>query len=185
MKRLMAIPLNKEERRLVDRIIWDPFALIAKGPEETERNGELSCSLVRMIWGKIPEARRKWFVDPEYNTSGSGLSRAEVMERNNGSIDMCLRHTHFLPVLKYFVSGPDLPEDAILSFKNRHDECHGVTSGDVEMLIQCARTEVLRYRLDPKKACEEYFKLSIELGTCSYEKEIRTAIKQMRLIEFT
>jgi hypothetical protein len=47
--------------------------------------------------GAIPEARRRYWEDPEYNTGKGRTSRKGVFERNGCRGRDIYRHAHFLP----------------------------------------------------------------------------------------
>lgn len=128
------------------------------------QNGELVLKLVLSLVGRdaIPEHRWRWLNDPEYNIGGLGSSRKDVFERNGTAGDNIPRHAHFLPCLRYFILGPDLPVRVIAAFDERVRICGKVTSSDVIPLGRFARHHARAAGLERRSAGDEFFKLALE-----------------------
>lgn len=173
-----AVELTPEESALWAKIPKSG----APGPDESAEVMATAESLARSLLGRgaIPEPRRRYFLDPALNIGGSG-SRAEVFERNGTRGEAILRHPHFLPYLRYFILGPDLPAPTIAEFLRIVEEDAG-TSGEVmDQLRRYARAEIRRQRLNPKRTAEEFHKLAIEVGLGDgLARAIRDAAMQAR-----
>lgn len=160
------VQLTAEEQELLARI---PFS---KGYEyETyKETSAVAVALTRSLLQRkaVPQIRVRYFTDPDLNI-GSTRSRKEVFEKNGTQGEDILRHVHFLPHLRYFIFGPDLPEPVIQGFRDiLIDDCG--TSGEVrDQLRQFARHSVRRFSLNRKDAAEEFYKLALECGLVEWE----------------
>lgn len=130
----------------------------------------------------IPGVRLLYFTDPERNIGGHGLSRAEWFVRNGTRGAAILSDGNFLPMLVYFVSGPDLPRTALIAPFWRCVVGAGVfTSGDLMPLRSWTRDKVRTLGLDPRKAHEEVYKLALECGLACHEAaSIRGGVQALR-----
>jgi hypothetical protein len=174
------ISLTKEEADILDGLLfeWD-FLDDSAAKLNGERAAALTSSLLRRKG--IPDVRLKYFTEAEYRRGRIKGSHHELFHRNGLRDHELMRHPHFLPYLKYFLFGPDLPKDAIQRFKEQVARCGQVTSGDVISLGKFARSETRALGLAPHEAAEEYFKLAIECGIwVSYAHAIRDAVKTIR-----
>lgn len=129
-------------------------------------NADRACALTKALIerGAIPDRRRRFLTDPDYHIGGRKLSRLALFQRSGNQGDEILRHPHFLPYLRYFIHGADLPKVAVETFSTAVDGCGDVTSGDIIPLGKLARQLIRSHALRPEKACEEFFKLAIDLG---------------------
>jgi len=157
-----SIDLTLEEKSLLDKIELDALSL--RGHEHAQRNGRLVIELIKSLVARrgIPEHRRRYFTDPDYYLGSRGRSRQQGFERNGRRGDDILSHPHFLAYLRYFLHGPNLPASVIGKFRQAVLDCGDVTSGDIDPLSKVARQLVRTYRLVPKKAADEFYKLSLE-----------------------
>lgn len=129
----------------------------------------------------IPEARVRFFNDPEYNIGGHGRSRREVFEKNGTRGEEIFRHPNFLKHLHYFLLGARLQAGVVAAFEGMVAECGHVTSGDVVPLGAFARQQTRAYRLQPAEASEEFYKLALDLNLGqSYASAIRDAVRRAR-----
>lgn len=161
---LFELTLSSEEAALLADIELDAGKV--EGRDHWLRNGELVLQLTLALAGRdaIPEHRWRWLNDPEYNIGGLGSSRKDVFERNGAAGDNILRHAHFLPCLRYFIFGPDLPLSVIAAFGERVRICGTVTSSDVVPLGRFARHHARAAGLERVSSGEEFFKLALEHG---------------------
>lgn len=169
MTRRPDLELTEEERKMLESIEFNPLGL--GSPEEVRENGERAAELFRLLTDRnsVPDVRLRVFSDDDYAPARQPALRD--FERNGNSIGQTLRHADFLKHLLYFLSGPALPTDAIRSFKQRVDECGGVTSGDLLPLGRHAKQLAKHHGLDKKIAREEFFKLALECGLEPFEAD--------------
>lgn len=177
---MFAIALSSDEESLLSQISIDPRTL--KEPSDFRKNGEAVCVLMRSLLRRnaIPSHRLNWFTQAECNPGGRGKSRQQVFEGNGTRGDAIYRHSHFLPYLQYFLSGPTLPREAADTFRRAVAECGTITSGDVVPLSHLARDLAQDYRVGAD-AAEEFFKLALECRLdVSDAGVIRAAVKRVR-----
>ena len=131
--------------------------------------------------GAIPEERLKYWNDPDYNTHGRKMSHKGVFERNGCTGEDIYTHPHFIPYLRYFLFGADVPDVVIRKFEAKVGNPNWVTSGDIVPIGKCARDLTRQYRLDRLHAAEEFFKLCLdmELGL-STAAIVRRSVMQLR-----
>ena len=141
---------------------------------------ELTCSLLERK--AIPEARLRYFTEPEFNPGGRGKSREQVFEKNGTSGDAILNHPHFLKHLEYFLFGPKLPPSIVRKFREAVELADHLSGHDVYDLIPEAKSTVQARKLDPKDASEEFYKLAIECGAMpSSANSLRTSVRAMKV----
>jgi hypothetical protein len=179
MKQEPDIELTRRELELLGKISFDSMNL-----------NEIRASIMPMVAlseillkrQAIPNIRLRYFTDPERNPSGRGRSREQIFESNGTVGNEILAHPNFLPYLRYFVHGPDLPYDTIRTFKEA-TACSGyLTGSDVLDLIPTAKAAVRSLQLEPHSAAEEFYKLALECGAMpSSADALRKAIRAMRL----
>ncbi len=175
------IELRPDEQALADQIEFD--ALKLRGHENFSRNSDLAVALAQKLLqgGRVPEHRRLYFIDPEYNIGGRGASKQQVFERNGCCGLHILRHPHFLPYLRYFIFGADLPEPVRDSFKSKVEDCGLVTSSDIIPLGDHAKVLTQRYGLLAHEASDEFFKLALDCGLDpGTAKVVRNTVRKIR-----
>lgn len=177
----MKIDLTDDEQVLLAGIDFE--ALNQRDQSDWRRNSDLVLKLTKSLLARkaIPDYRLKVFTDPAYTTSRGG-SWKSMFERNGSQGDEIIRHNHFLPILKYFIFGPDLPAGVIAEFMTARAECGEYpTSGDVPVLSALARKLYRRTSLDKRQAADEFFRLGIETGLSpSWAMSLRTAVMQAK-----
>ena len=177
-----SIQFSESEQALYDAILWDVRGA-RHAPLRTREDGERALALFRSLSdrGAIPEERRRYFVDAEYNPGGRGRSRLQGFERYGRHGDEIMRHPHFLKYLRYFIVGCALPDAVVQAFEGAVEECGQITSGDVAPLAANARALVRRSNLEPRAAAEEFFKLALDCGLgVSSAAAIRTSVLGVR-----
>lgn len=181
MARPQVVTLTPEEDAIFASIRLDPSEL--DWGEDTQRNGCQVSALMDLLLERkaIPEVRLRYFADPEYDGAGRGRSYDEVFRRNgNRSRKEIFEHPHFLEHLRYFLHGPRLPDLVIEDFCCKVDDCHGVTSSDVQPLAKHARSLARGLSLEPYQAAEEFYKLALESGIhLMWAPFIRDAVKKL------
>lgn len=180
MMETFAVQLEPVERAVLGQIEFDVLRCVDH--VEVERNANLAVQLVQSLVKRsaIPEHRR-YFTDPAYNVGGRGSSNQQIFERNGCRGTDILRHPHFLPYLRYFVLGADLPDDVRDAFKAEVEACGMVTSSDVVPLGKKAKALTRRYGLKPHEARDEFFKLALDCGLAPHTAVfIRDAVRTVR-----
>ena len=129
-------------------------------------NEEPILSLVESLGRRdaIPEPRRRYWTDPEYNTGRGRKSHKGVFEGNGCRGKDIYRNAAFLPYLRYFLFGADLAEEIIEEFEDQVEDMEPITSGDIEPMCACARRMTCEHRLEHKAAAREFFKLCLDMG---------------------
>lgn len=180
MPRPEQLKLLPEEQALLEQIIFDYHDphFYQSLDRSCEAAGLLATSLLSRK--AIPAVRLRWFTDPQLQL-GTKMSRMQIFEKNGTSGDDILTHPHFLPYLRYFVFGPDLPADVIDQFSAKVDSLPFVSGSSCDELIDMARDATRRYGLSPHSACEEFWKLGLECGAEDmYARIIRDAVLKVR-----
>lgn len=129
----------------------------------------------------IPEERVRYWLDPEYNTGRLKSSHKGVFERNGRRGDEIYEHPHFVPYLRYFLFGAELPRPVMAAFEEAVGNPEWVTSGDIVPMGKHARGLAREYRLDRRDAAEEFFKLCLDMGLGVHTAaSVRRAVMQLR-----
>lgn len=176
-QRPQKIVLTDEEEALLAQINFHP-----KNDNRLHEILKISCAAAAPLADSIlsrkavPEIRRRYFTDPDLNI-GLKKSRKEVFEANGTKRNAILKHPHFLKFLEYFIYGPQLPEEVIdgfwqftLGFDAEPDEAR-----------KLARKMTRQFWLNPRDACEEFFKLALECGmSVDGARAVRDAVKTVR-----
>ncbi|MDE0659252.1 MAG: hypothetical protein OXI79_06330 [Gammaproteobacteria bacterium] len=112
----------------------------------------------------IPEERMRYWLDPEYNTGRLKASHKGVFEQNGRQGAEIYEHPHFVPYLRYFLFGAELPDPVIAAFEEAVGNPEWVTSGDIVPMGTRARGLAREYQLERREAAEEFFKLCLDMG---------------------
>lgn len=169
-----AIELTADEEGLAREI-----GLLEHPPGSRDFDPNLVLELVSSLSerGAVPQIRRLYWSDPRYMTGGQKASHRDQFAKNNSTNEAIYTHPHFLPFLRYFIYGPDLPEHVISAFEDvvpKH-----VTSSDIIPI--CNEARKLAKELDLRRAPEEFFKLALEVGLDLYSAQmVRKKIVQAR-----
>jgi len=129
----------------------------------------------------VPAHRLRYWTDPDYYSGRRKTSRRGNFERNGSRGDEVYTSPSFIPYLKYFLFGPDLPDNVIEAFVDQVGNPDWVTSGDITPMCKRARDLVREHRLDKTRASDEFFKLCLEIGLdLSYAQAVRDDVTGMR-----
>ena len=176
------IALTDDEKSLLDKITLRMS--IYDDPREIYlKNAEPVLKLVHSLFGRnaIPEIRLKFWSDPEYRINRRIKSSPKgVFERKGCTGDDIYIHLNFLPYLRYFLYGADLPDEVISRFEEQVGNPDWVTSGDIDPMGKCARALIRKFNLNRRKAPEEFYKLCLELGLEFYARIIMDSAKRVR-----
>jgi hypothetical protein len=170
------VKLNKKEQKLFAEIEWDIEATI-RGDGSPRANldkiGRLAESLLKRK--AIPRIRVDMLVKPELNPGGRGKSVKDIFARNGNSAREMFRHGHFVPWLRYFIYGPDLPKTSIEGFRKVIDDDSGLTIHFMERLQKYVRNEIRQRRLDRRDAAEQFYRLAHEWKRAEWAECVRKA----------
>lgn len=136
-----------------------------------------ASSLARSLVGRgaVPKIRWRYFTDRELNV-GVGKSREDLFEENGLSGSAILEHPTFMPFLRYWIYGPDLPSDVISWFFVAVAQ-----HADVRSLARSIRRIVREREMHREQAGEEFFKLALEAGLdIESAWYLRTAVRTVR-----
>lgn len=172
------VELTKDESETLSGIELDQSAL---DHEQYKRQAPLILELLRSLAERnaIPEIRLKYWSDPEYHIGRLKTSYKGRFERNGNQGDEIYIHPNFLPYLRYFLFGPQLPASAIGEFEKVVGNPEWVSSGDVTDISKGTRAIVRKYGLHDDD--EEFYRLALDIGLSQwFAKSVRDAVKQVR-----
>jgi hypothetical protein len=179
----MRVELTPEEAALADKIDFDLRSPSPGFHERLRTACQHAKPLAKSLLARraIPDIRWAYFVDPKYNIRGS-CSHREVFERNGTRGDAILEQGHFLPYLRYFIFGPDLPGAVIARFRNEVRSDPFRSTRLLTTLASAARRAVREHSLDRHGAAEEFYKLSLELELPEWcARQVRDSVMRMRI----
>lgn len=174
------ILLTDEERDLVDKI-----DLRCPLPREADQraiflaNEKPVIELLRLLDEReaIPRQRIAYWTDPDYKPGQTKGSRKQMFERNGNVGDEIYTHPHFVPYLRYFLYGADLPQGAIDEFEEQVGDVRGFSGSDILGLTKKTRELVRKY--DLRSHADEFYQLTIDNGLSRYSAEsVRNAAKE-------
>src|ERR1039458_8464692 len=135
------ITLTPQEQALLQKI---NFGFANPGQPDTDPKGDAALELTRLLCarGAIPDIRRRYLTDPKLNIGGRGKSRVQVFGSTRGEV--IFRDGNFLPYLKYFIFGPDLPSETIARLRQVVEDGHR-TGGNAAILPRncCCKGHIL------------------------------------------
>jgi len=175
------IKLTEAERELASKIVFD-LDNVRLEYEQTIENGELAAALMESLMDRkaIPENRLRYFMDPDYNPRNSRSSRADIFLRNAGTVEEMYQDLDFVPFLRYFVFGADLPPVIKEAFaKARKD------SFKQAQLIQLTRDLVrnsglVRYPQN-HKLNDAFYQLALDCGCEEWDaRAVRDAVMRVK-----
>lgn len=131
--------------------------------------------------GAIPAHRVAYWNDPAFNPGRIKGSRRQMFERHGNSGTDIYTHPHFVRHLRYILFGANLPNDIVDDFEREVGDPEFVSYGDALELGRYARKLVRGRGLIPHSVCDEFFKLSLDLGLSVDEAlRIREIVKETR-----
>jgi hypothetical protein len=129
----------------------------------------------------VPAHRLSYWSDPQYNPGRVKGSRKQMFERNGNKGKEIYTHPGFITHLRYILFGANLPAAVVAAFEEEVGNPEWVSYGDALELGKFARSLVRRHGLEPHAACEEFFRLSLDLGLSLDEAlRIRQSVKETR-----
>lgn len=176
------ILLSLEERQLFDQICWDLYELAnLDGPTragQREMAGRLADSLLKR--SAVPTVRMAYFTDPKMLVGGRGRSRKAMFERNFTRGREIFRHPHFLPILRYFICGPELPPGTADRLREIVADGRGSRPALHRRLRALVRNELRTRRLSRLHFADQLFKAAHELGLPNLARPLRSAALAFR-----
>jgi hypothetical protein len=160
------IELSESEQQIAEKIVFDNEGYIGLARERAIENGELAASLMGSLLnrGAIPKIRLRYFTDADYNPGPGNRSRHAYFRQNAGSDEAVFRHGHFLPFLRYFVYGAELPDPVKEAFLKRAQD-PWIKEED---LVNLARTQVRELLQTPSRRDhtlpDRFYQLALDCG---------------------
>jgi hypothetical protein len=176
------IELTEEEQDLAVKIVFDLTAVQLKY-EQAVDNGERAATLIKSLLSReaIPDSRQRYFADPSYNASNPKASRASLFLRNVGTWDGLYRHPHFLPYLKYFLYGADLPIALKESFQKKAQDDWVKPDQLVQHVRFLVRSFGLMSDFESHKLPDAFYQLALD---CECEesaaRQVRAAVMRIK-----
>ncbi|TGP88919.1 MULTISPECIES: hypothetical protein [unclassified Mesorhizobium] len=175
----MKIELTADEESLAEKLEFDPGKV--RDHEDWKRNSELAAQLAHSILKRkaVPDHRLRYFTDPDYHPGGRNKSRRDNWVANGNSYEDILRHNNFLPYLRYFIHGPNIPKRIIDEFRQAVLDCGQVSSGDMPELTKMARR--LWRESGRIYDANTFYQMALECGLNNFRApSIHSAIRQAR-----
>lgn len=178
------IGLNESEVELLRRIdLRVAHRDHAEGHAAYKANREPILELLQSLSERraVPSQRLSYWNDPQYNFGRVKASRKGLFERNGCTGTEIYAHPHFIPYLRYFLFGAELPDDVIEKFEAKVGNPEWVTSSDVVPIAKFARDLTRQHRLDTSDAPEEFFKLCLDIGlSLGTAESVMRSVRQVR-----
>ena len=128
----------------------------------------------------VPEVRLRLFCDPDYAETGT-KSPQQVFESNGTSGNAIYRHPNFIPYLRHFIHGPNLPKDAIDGLCTILNEDRGTSGMVMDQYRKHARASVRKHGLNPSEVATGFFRLGVEIGMEVHDaRTLRDAARSTR-----
>ena len=178
------IELTDEEEALLSAINLAPWHLgYDKARKAYIANDQPILALIRSLYDRkaIPRERLNYWSKPAYFIGHGKTSHKGTFERNGCTGRDIYTHPHFLPYLRYFLYGADLPAPVITKFEETVGNPNWVTSSDIVPIAKCARDLARQNHLPRHHAAEEFLKLCLDMGLgLSTAKLVRNSVMRMR-----
>jgi len=112
------VSLTPEEDASLHRISFDVYN---SGQPDPDPLGDAASELMQRLLKRnaIPSVRLRYFGDPKLNIGGHGRSRMQGFERDGITGEAIFRDGNFIKYyLKYFIFGPDIPQESGVRLKS-------------------------------------------------------------------
>jgi hypothetical protein len=170
------IELQEFEHDLYKRIELDACSL--RDHLHCADNAEVVAKLFKVLTDRnaIPAHRLRVFANDEYAT-GRGPSALKRFQRSN-TYEETIRHPHFLKWLRYFVEGPDLPDQLVNEFQSFVTGLGHFSSSDIKLITSETRRLTRTFGLTHVSS-DEMFRLSLEFGlSLHFSHAVRRSVLQ-------
>ncbi|WP_107339338.1 hypothetical protein [Agrobacterium pusense] len=157
--------LTEKERKILSRIdLRIELPNNVDGHEVYLANCEPIMALLKSLSARsgIPERRLAYWTDPKFKPGRTKGSLRDLFARNGSSGREAYTHPHFLPVLRFFLFGADLPPASIEAFEAQVGNPKWFSGSDILGLTKKTRAIVRDFNL--RHHDDEFFKLAIDNG---------------------
>jgi hypothetical protein len=154
-----------------------------EGHEAYKANVQPILALLKSLSTRnaVPKERVNFWNDPRYQKSRVKASHKGLFERNGCTGADIYTHPHFIPYLRYFLFGADLPDAVISAFEAKVGNPQWVSSSDIVPIGKFARDLTRQHHLDTADAPDEFFKLCLDMGLgLSTAESVMRSVKQIR-----
>jgi hypothetical protein len=174
----MDVDLNDQELSLWNQISNYQFKL--GDHEENDKQSNLQKQLTHSILKRkiIPPRRLAFFTDPELRAGHGNGSWQEIFESNGTRGDEIFEHPHFLPFLKYFISGAELTTELKQGAQHLYEKtAFKQDYPDLLYTLATQRKYLPINKWEMNNYAEEIYKLLLDFNVPSYNaKTIRTKV---------
>jgi len=182
------IELTDVEKKLVAQIdLRDDLPLGVDGHAVYLANREPILALLRSLTarGAILKHRIAYWTDPRHNPGRVKGSHRDVFARNGSEGAEAYTHPHFIPFLRYFLYGADLPLHVIEEFEKQVGNPDWFSGSDIIRLTKKTREIVRKYRMKDWRGGDEFYKLALDNGlSASNAESVRKAAAEAIRREF-
>ena len=176
-----SISLTDEEKEYLAQIsFYVPYGDLSQ--ECIQSSSSAAEALTRSLLKRqaIPETRLHYFSDAKLQIRVK-KSPMQMYKERGFDFEEIFRHQGFFKFLRYFIYGPDLPSSVIENFWQRVNSEEYISGSDLPELKSIARSAVRQNNLEPRKACEEFYKLALECKlTIDQARYIRDAVRTLK-----
>jgi hypothetical protein len=129
--------------------------------------------------GGIPARRLTLWTDPELQTGRVKGSHKDLYARNGCAGAEAYTHPNFIPFLRYFLYGADLPDAVMTQFEAQVGNPEWFSGSDIIDLSKKTRELVRRHNLKSNRRDLEFQKLALDLGLSNYHaNSVREAAQE-------
>lgn len=129
--------------------------------------------------GGIPARRLALWTDPELQTGRVKGSYMDLYARNGSAGAEAYTHPNFIPFLRYFLYGADLPDIVMNQFEAQVGNPERFSGSDIIELSKKTRELVRRHNLKSNLRDLEFQKLALDLGLSNYHaNSVREAAQE-------
>ena len=127
-------------------------------------------ALIKLLVARqaIPERRLALWTDPELKPGRTKGSYSQMFARNGSEGEEAYTHPHFIPFLRYFLYGADMPEAAMAEFEDQVGNPECFSGSDIIGLTKKTRELVRKYNLRDHRYPGEFQKLALDNGLSNY-----------------
>lgn len=165
------IELTADEKALADQIDFrEELPHHVDGHTVYQANRALIIALLKLLVARnaIPQRRIALWTDPELKPGRIKGSYREVFARNGSKGEEAYTHPHFIPFLRYFLYGANLPQVVIDEFEDQIGNPEWFSGSDIISLTKKTRELVRKYNLRGHRYPEEFQKLALDNGLSNY-----------------
>lgn len=119
----------------------------------------------------IPAQRIAYWTDPKFRSGRMKGAHRDIFARNGSRGKDAYTHPHFIPFLRYFLFGADLPALVIAEFEQKIGDPKWFGGSDIIGLAKETRAIVRRYNLKQYGYADEFHKLAIDNGLSHHDAE--------------